>query len=313
MIIGAAGLQIVGMEAAGAAALTDVSWSVSKAHPGDTSVRYTYSFTTASSGTVASVTFSVPAGTGGSPTVGDVYGLGAGTVGLAADTLTYTVSSPVAVSANTPILVEIEGMTNTSTPGGYTSSIATRTNVPADIDTATSNTVTFDNNTTTLDVIVARTITFSNNTDNILMLMDPSLPALSDRSHTGTSLAIATNAANGYTLSARATDLTGSGETLARISNGTATGIADGSFTTNRWGFRIPTAPTNGGNGSVTRDGDLANDEWVGHTASDQTIVTQSDPTNGDTIPVSHRVKIDYLTPAVDYQSVITYTAAPSY
>jgi len=315
LIVGTAGLQLIGMESAGAAALSDVSWSASKAHPSDTGVRYTWSFTTATAATIGTVTFTVPAGTGdgGSLTVADNYGLSAGTAARSGTTVTFTVTTPAAIATNTPILVAIDGFTNTNVANGYTSTVTTNSTAPAAVDTAVSNTVTFDNNSTVLTVVIARTITFSNNTDNILMLMDPSLPALTNRVHTATSLSIATNAANGYTLYAKATDLTGSGKTLPRLSAGTPAGVADASFNTNTWGFRVPSAPTNGGNGTIVRVDDLATDKWAGHTAADQDIVTQSGPTNGDVVPVSHRVKIDYLTPAVTYTSTITYTAAPSY
>lgn len=298
-----------------AAPLTDVSWSTSKAHPGDTAVRYSWSFTTATTGTVGSVTFSVPSGTAGaSLTVVDNYGLSTGTAALAGTTVTYTVTTPASISAGTPVLIAIDGFTNTSTAGSYTSTVTTFDNsaTPVAIDTATSNSVTFDSNTTALTVVIARTLAFTNDTDSILFLMDPTLAALSDRSHNATDLTVATNGANGYTLSARATDLTGSTETIDRVTAGTGTGVASGSFTTNRWGFAVA-APTNGGLGTLSRSGQLAASEFVGHTSTDQAIVVNNGPTNGDSVPVTTRAKIDYLQPAVTYTSTITYTAAPSY
>ncbi len=311
--LAASSFLFIGMEPANAATLTDVSWSTSKAHPGDTAVRYTWSFTTATTGTVASVTFSVPTGTAGaSLTVVDNYGIGAGTAALSGTTVTYTVTTPASIASGTPILLAIDGFTNTATTGTYNSTVTTRDGVPATIDTATSNSVTFDNNTTALTVVVARTLAFTNNTDSILMLMDPTLAALADRTHTGTSLTVATNAASGYNLSAKATDLTGSTKTIDRVTTGTAVGVASGAFTTNRWGFTVP-APTNGGLGTLARSGQLASNEYVGHTAADQAIVTNNGPTNGDTVPVTTRVKIDYLQAAVTYSSTITYTASPSY
>ncbi len=124
---------------ASAASFTNVAWSVSNNASSVSGVSYTYSFTTATTGTIASITFGVPAGTAGTPAVVLNYGIGAGTVGLASNTITYTVTSPVSVAGGIPILIEIGGLTNTPTIGSYTSAIATRDSVPANIDTATSN------------------------------------------------------------------------------------------------------------------------------------------------------------------------------
>lgn len=313
LALGAASFHMFGTGTAHAAALTDVSWSTSKAHPGDTAVRYSWSFTTATTGTVASVTMTVPSGTAGATlTVVDNYGVSAGTAALSGTTVTYTVTTPASIAAGTPILITVDGFTNTSTAGAYTSTVTTRDGVPATIDTASSNTVTFDSNTTALTVVIARTLAFTNDTDSILFLMDPTLAALADRSHNATDLTVATNAANGYTLSANATDLTGSTETIARITAGTGTGVASGSFTTNTWGFSIA-APTNGGTGTISRSGQLASNEFVGHTSTNQAVVVNNGPTNGDAVAITTRAKIDYLQPAVTYTSTITYTAAPSY
>ncbi len=307
-----AGIQVVFTNAADAAPLTNVSWSSSKAHPGDTSVRYTYSFTKATTETVNTVTFTVPAGTAGaSLTVVDYYGITVGTAALSGTTVTYTVTGPASIAAGTPIMISIDGFTNTSTPGPYTS------DVTAESDTATSNTVTFDSNTTALTVVIARTISFSNNTDSIILLMDPSLSALADRSHSTTSLVVATNANNGYTLSAKATALTSTTGGSVVMPTATAdvnTGVASGSFPNNTWGFTVPALTSGGANGAtLTRATELAAGNYVGHTTGNQTIVTQTQPSNGDTIPVTTRAKIDYLQAALTYTSTITYTAVPSY
>ncbi len=312
LVVCLAGIQVAFVTPASAAALTNVSWSASKAHPSDASVRYTYSFTKATTESVSTVTFTVPAGTAGaSLTVVDYYGISVGTAALAGTTVTYTVTVPASIAAGTPILISIDGFTNTATPGTYSSTVT------AASDSAASNSVTFDSNTTALTVVIARTISFSNNTDTILLLMDPSLSALTDRSHATTSLVVATNANNGYTLAAKATALTsttGGSIVLPTATADVNTGVASGSFPTNTWGFAVP-APTSGGASGATlsRATELAADKYVGHTTSNQTIVTQTKPTNGDTVPVTTRAKIDYLQAALTYTSTITYTATPSY
>lgn len=93
--------------AALAAALTNVTWSVSNDQAGATGVSYTYS------------------GTAGTPTVVQNVGIGAGTVALAGTTVTYTVTSAVSISAGIPILLSFGALTNTATTGSYTSTVTT--------------------------------------------------------------------------------------------------------------------------------------------------------------------------------------------
>src|SRR5467141_4068070 len=66
---------------AGAATLTSVSWSVSNNQVSATNVTYAYSFKTATTGTIKTITFVVSgAGLGGTPAIARNYGIGAGTV-----------------------------------------------------------------------------------------------------------------------------------------------------------------------------------------------------------------------------------------
>src|SRR5205814_5227206 len=106
---------------------------IPKPIPGDTSARYTWLSTTATTGTVATVTFTVPAGTAlASPSVTDIAGIpSGGTVALAGTTVTYTLSAPTSVSSGTKCLIAIDGLTNTPTTGTYTSNVTTHTNAPA--------------------------------------------------------------------------------------------------------------------------------------------------------------------------------------
>ena len=100
---------------------------MSTAGPGGPGADYTYTFTTASTSELDSVTMTVPAGTGGLPAVGTVTPLAVadgGTVSLSGGTLTYSFT-PGTVSAGTAVSIEITGLTNTPTAGSYTSDIAT--------------------------------------------------------------------------------------------------------------------------------------------------------------------------------------------
>ena len=108
--------------------LTQLGWQVSDTTPAATGVHYTYTFTTASSSELDSVTMTVPAGTGGSPAVGTVTPAGVadgGSVSLADGTLTYSFTSGT-VDAGTAVSIEITGLANTSTAGSYTSVITTQ-------------------------------------------------------------------------------------------------------------------------------------------------------------------------------------------
>jgi sugar lactone lactonase YvrE len=118
-------------------ALTNPAWSLSNSAASATGVAYTYTFKTATAATLTSVTMSVPNGTGGTPAVGTVSGVpSGGSVSLSGGVLTYSGFSQ-AVAANTSVSIQITGMTNTSTPGTYTSQLATNSS-SGPIDTAVS-------------------------------------------------------------------------------------------------------------------------------------------------------------------------------
>src|SRR5439155_8542181 len=130
--------------AANAAALTTVSWTVSNNQISATNVTYSYSFKTATTGTIKTITFAVSgAGLGGAPAIARSYGIPAGTVARAGQTITYTVTTAASVSANIPIYIEFSGLTNSGTAGAYTTNVTTQTAVPATIDgPTTSNSMT---------------------------------------------------------------------------------------------------------------------------------------------------------------------------
>jgi phage tail tape-measure protein len=97
---------LVALEAtpAGAATLTSVSWSVSNNQVSAADVTYSYSFKTASTGTIKSITFVVSgAGLGGTPAIVRNFGIGAGSVARAGQTITYTVTTAVSVSTGIPM------------------------------------------------------------------------------------------------------------------------------------------------------------------------------------------------------------------
>ena len=62
-----------------AGTLTNVELDGLQLQVSKTAVTYSFAFTTATAGTIKTVTMTVPSGTAGTPAVGTVYGLGAGT------------------------------------------------------------------------------------------------------------------------------------------------------------------------------------------------------------------------------------------
>ena len=294
-----------------AAALTNMSWTVSNNQVGATNVSYAYSFRTATAGTIKSITFAVSgAGLAGAPTITRAYGIGAGTVAIAGQTITYTVTAAVAIPANIPIYIEFGGLTNSSTAGSYTTTITTRTAVPATIDTAATPAVTLAANNTAVTVTLAKSLTFTVDTTAFELDMDPSLPALADQSAT-VGLSVQTNANSGYTLSVadNATGLQSSGTgnpVIPKVSTGKATSLAwpGAPF----WGYTVT------GTGA-TIDAAFSGSKYAGYTSAGETIATHGAATGAtaDTISIANRVAINYASASGVYSDTVTYTVTPNY
>jgi hypothetical protein len=296
---------------AGAAALTNVSWSVSNNQVSATNVTYGFSFTAATTGIIKTITFVVSgAGLAGAPAIARNFGVGAGTVAIAGQTITYTVTAAVSVTAGIPIYLEFSGLTNSGTAGSYTTVITTKTAAPATIDTATSPAVTLAANNTAVTVTVAKSLTFTINNTAFELDLDPSLPALADQT-SNVGLTVQTNAHSGYTLtvadSATGLQSAATGNpTIAKVSTGKATSLA--------W----PGAPNYGytvtGTGA-TIDGAFTGTKYAGYVSTGEQIASRANATGGtaDTVTIANRVAIDYTVPAVVYTDTITYTVTPNY
>jgi hypothetical protein len=290
---------------------TNMSWTVSNNQVGATGVTYSFSFTTATLGTIKSITFAVSgAGLGGTPTISRNYGIGAGTVARSGQTITYTVTSAVAVSAGIPIYVELGGMTNTSTAGSYTAVITTQTAVPTTIDSGTTPAVTLAANNTAVTVAIAKSLTFTVNSTAFELDMDPTLAALADQS-ASVGLTVQTNANSGYTLSVAdaATGLQSSSTgspVLAKASTGKATSLAWPGAPA--WGYTVT------GTGA-TIDPAFSSSKYAGYTSAGETIATRAGATGGtaDTITIANRVAINYAVSSGVYSDTVTYTVTPNY
>ena len=296
---------------AGAAALTNVSWSVSNNQVSATAVTYGYSFKTATAGTIKTITMAVSgAGLAGTPAISRNFGVGAGSVARSGQTITYTVTAAVSVSAGIPIYLEFSGLTNSATAAGYTTTITTQTATPATIDTAVSPTVTLAANNTAVTVTVAKSLTFTIDTTAFELDLDPSLPALADQTST-TGLTVQTNANSGYTLTVADS---ASGLQSASTGNPTIPKVSSGKATSATW----PGAPRFGytvtGTGA-TVDGAFSGVKYAGYVSAGEQVASRASATGGtaDTLAIATRVAVDYSVQAAVYTDTITYTVTPNY
>jgi hypothetical protein len=277
-----------------------------------TNVTYSYSFKTATTGIIGKITFAVSgAGLGGAPAIVKNYGIGAGTVARAGQTITYTVTAPVSVSSGIPIYIEFSGLTNSSTAGGYTTSVTTQTAVPTTIDGPTaSNTVTLAANNTAVTVTVAKSLTFTSDTQSYTLAMDPGLPALADQSQ-NVVLTVLTNANSGYTMtvSDNAAGLQSSSTgnpVIAKASSGKATSVT--------WPGGDHFGYTVTGTGA-TIDAAFSGSKYAGYVGAGEQIASRTNATGAtaDTITIANRVSIDYSAQAGDYTDTVIYTVTPNY
>jgi hypothetical protein len=304
-------LLVVSTKSVAAAALTNTSWTVSNNQAGATPVNYAYSFKTATTGTIKTITFVVSgAGLAGAPAIATAYGIGAGSVGRAGQTITYTVTAAVSVSAGIPIYIEFSGLTNPAA-GVFTTAITTQTAVPATIDTISPGpSVTFAGSNTAKTIVVAKSLTFTLDTPAFTLAMDPSLPALADQSQV-INLTVLTNANSGYTLTV--SDLpthlqsaaTGN-PVIAQVSAGKATSLA--------WPGAPKTGYTVTGTGA-TIDANFAASKYAGYTSAGEVIASRANATGGtaDTIAITDRTAIDYSVQATTFTDTLTYTVTPNY
>src|SRR5438309_11069935 len=110
------GMLAFGTSAAQAAALTNVSWTVTNNQVSATNVTYSYSLKTATTGTIKTITFAVSgAGLGGAPAIAGSYGIPAGTAARAGQAITYAVTTAASVSGHIAIYIEFSRLTNSGT------------------------------------------------------------------------------------------------------------------------------------------------------------------------------------------------------
>ena len=307
----AASVLALNAPAAGAAALTNVNWSVSNNQAAAPNVTYSYSFKTATTGTIKTITFVVSgAGLAGTPAIVRNFGIPAGTVARSGQTITYTVTTPVSVAASVPIYVEFSGLTNPAA-GSFTTSITTQTAAPATIDGPTvSNSVTMAATNTAISVAVAKSLTFTLDTTSFELDMDPSLPALADQTQ-AVGLTVATNANSGYTLTvadnAAGLQSTATGNpVIPDVSTGKATSVAWAGAP--KWGYTVAAT-------GATADAAFSGSKYAGYLSAGEQVASHAGATGGtpDAITITNRVAIDYSVPAAVFSDTVTYMVTPNY
>jgi hypothetical protein len=316
----------------GAAALTSAQWSVSNSQTGAISTTYAYNFTTATSGLINTITFTVPTTTAGTPAIAQNFGIGAGTVALASNTITYTVATPASVSSGIPIYIEFSGLTNTGTAGAATSTITTQTGAAVTLDTATSNSVNFGSGTVSAIIQIAKATVFSIDTNSFNMTLDPVTNTSMTRP---INLGVSSNAKSGYTLQCKVSaQPTNSGTPLVAYNANMAAAAAWASGGAGRFGYAMALT-NNGTSGTPALGGTLSATNFAGFTTTGENCGAATSGTGNPLVATSAlagctgfaglcdkaahywavtlKSAADYTTGAGQYTANVVFTVTPSY
>jgi hypothetical protein len=230
-----------------------------------------------------------------------------GTLSLSGGVLTYTLASPVTLTAGQHVYLSVGGFTNTGTSGTYYSTVTTQTSGGATVDTASSGAITFTSPSAAVLVLPnANELVTASSTTTVYVD-----PMLGGDTVQAIPITIQTNATHGYSLTVKGTSLTGTGGTIAQVSTGQATAVASASFGANKIGYTVTGV---GGSGAGSAAAALSG-AYAGYTAAGETAVTATRPTSvtGDVVALTNRVKVDRLLPAGVYSGSLTYVVTPSY
>jgi hypothetical protein len=301
-----------------AGTLTNLSWATSNNQAAATAVNYSYSFKTTTAGVIKTISFTVSgAGLAGAPAIVVAYGIGAGSVALAGQVITYTVTAAVNVAAGIPIFIEFSGLTNPAA-GSYTTAIATNTAAPAVIDSGTTPALVFAASNTAKTIVVAQSLTFTLDTTAFTLNMDPSLPALADQTYTS-NMTILTNANSGYTLTVSDTaaglqSAAAGNPTIPQVSASMATAVAWPAAPANATGYTV--TGTGVGDAFFSVNAAFAGGtKYAGYRNAGDVVASSTKATgaSANTIAITDQTAVDYATASGTYTDTITYTATPNY
>jgi sugar lactone lactonase YvrE len=285
-------------------ATTMATWWVSSYVQSATNVSYAYDMTTVTAATLGSIAVTIPTGASGTPTVNAAYGVPAGgTVSRSGTTVTYTLPAPLDVPAGVHIYVRFAGLTNPAT-GVQAGGVTTISDQGAIVDTAGTNSINFAASGAAYNPAVPRTATLGQPA-SVTVSVSPVTAGLSDRT-VASAFSIVSTAPRGYTLQVQSSGFSGSEGTLIPISSGIATSVTSGTIPVNRFGYAVSMS----GAGTVTA---ALGTKWAGFSSTPEQIVGTTVAAPSDTITLSLRAKLDYLTRAGTYNGTVTYTLTPSY
>lgn len=246
-----------------AGTLTEASLTIGDSRA-STSTTHTFEFTTAATGTIASIDFEYctasvgtctgPTGLTLSTSVGSVSGIGAGTANVSSNTVTYSVTSPQSISSGTAISIPFQSVTNPSTNDtSFFINITTKDGTSATIDTAQVAAAVLTDTSITVTASIGPTFTFT---------VDPVDPSLD-----GSGIGLVSGQVNGTTLDVTTTANTIPFGTLTDEDPNTA--AHDITVETNSVnGYQVTVKFIDGGTGAPLADGSNNIDNFTGTNAS---------------------------------------------
>lgn len=145
---------------ANAEVIDQASWQVSNDQTSIAGVTYTYDATVASAAVVGSITIALPNAPTILPTLGPIFGIGAGTLSTVNNMIVYTVTKPAIVAAGTNVYLQFSGITNTSRQGWFSSIVTTMSagTKPIIVDAGETTNVSFLSHNNVTDFSTIRTI-----------------------------------------------------------------------------------------------------------------------------------------------------------
>jgi len=309
LLTGALGISLP----ASAAPITSAQFAVSSNVATATGVTYTWVFVPPTAASLANITLTVPAGTAGTLSNGNVtlYGVTSPTltsVGLASNTITLSFSAGT-LTVGRPVSIQVTGITNGAAIASFQSTIGVNTSSDTG---STSNSVSIAANTTTVTVIVPQSLTFSNSQTALELMAFAGGPAVDA---TPVQLGVSTNNAGGYQLQAALTSgaLASGGNTIPSLDASTPVVL---SATT---GFGA-TATSAGGTGTGTLSltapwSSTSATDYLGYKGSlgvPAQVASNTGTTDGDTITLTNGLRIAGSQPSGTYGGTITYAVVPA-
>lgn len=313
LLIGAFGVSLP----ASAASITSAQFAVSSNVATATGVTYTWVFVPPTSGVTSlasgNITLSVPAGTAGSLSNGNVtlYGVTSPTltsVGIASNTITLSFTAGT-LTIGRPVSIQVTGITNGAAVANFQSTIGVNTSTDSG---STSNSVSIAANTTTVNVIVPQSLTFSNSTTAVELMAFAGGPAVDA---TPVALGVSTNNAGGYKLQAALTSgaLASGANTIPSLNASTPVVLST------NFGFGANATSTGGtGTGTLSLTAPWASTsatDYLGYQGSLGTpaqVASNDGTTDGDTITLTNGLRIAGSQPSGTYQGTITYAVVPA-